>query len=573
MGLDKLRQCRNKRELASAIDIKYSYLTYNLYKRPDEDRYKTFYIPKRDGRLRVIYAPATIIKCAQRNIANILTSAYKAKPCVHGYNEGTSIKTNALLHANKKIVVNIDLSDFFPSINFGRVRGLFLSAPFLLNEEVATFLAQICCYNKVLPQGAPSSPIISNYICYRLDYALVKYASRNKMHYTRYADDITLSTNLKEIPRQIGEIIDGKLKLNQELINIIEKNGFAINNNKVRYAYRNNRQEVTGLIVNSKVNVPRKLIRQVRAMLHAWAKFGLSNASKEHFEKYNYKYKNPESNEVSFKKELSGKLNYIGYIKGYSDRIYQNLYSEIKKIDTSIKLTIPDSIKATSYDGIVFCEGRTDVIHLRAALNYFKNVGLYRGLNIWIYDRYKDDLNINNSQLYQACSSRGITKKSDRYEIFLFDSDDNRYNVKNLTDGVNDYKNWGNKVYSVLLPNISIRSHGQLCIELYYSDKDFMTEDNDGRRLYLTSEFDPKSGDHKTKKLYYKGNRQKLAGKIPDVIDNDVLVIGTDKNVALSKMDFAKHIEKRKGNFADISFEHFEEIFNVIENIIYPRRD
>jgi RNA-directed DNA polymerase len=180
---------------------------------------------------------------------------------------GKNIVDNAQRHKKKRWVLNIDLDNFFPSINFGRVRGMFLKKPFYVPESVATLLAQICCYGNNLPQGAPTSPIISNMICAKMDSELQDLAWTCRCFYTRYADDITFSTTLPDFPVQIAKVhslLD--IELGKELKGIIESNGFNINPNKTRAFSYKQRQEVTGLTVNKRPNVRRKYIMQVRAI-------------------------------------------------------------------------------------------------------------------------------------------------------------------------------------------------------------------------------------------------------------------------------------------------------------------
>src|SRR5262245_27596171 len=179
------------------------------------------------------------------------------------------------------------LDNFFPSINFGRVRGLFMAEPFNIPEKGATILAQLCCHHGVLPQGAPTSPIISNIICSRLDRQLMKLARSYHCFYTRYVDDITFSKTSTSFPTQIGYFDENKNAIvGTELRQIIENNGFRINAEKVRLHTNKHRQSVTGLTVNEKPNIPRNFIRQVRAMIHAWDKYGLDAASQEHEARY-----------------------------------------------------------------------------------------------------------------------------------------------------------------------------------------------------------------------------------------------------------------------------------------------
>ena len=373
---------KTKRELAKILGVEYKTLIYNLYKLKFDEKYNLFEIKKRNGKTRKIIAPISGIKFIQENLSKILLEIHNAKFCVHGFLKSKSIKTNALPHVKKRILINLDLENFFPTINFGRIRGIFLSKPFEFPEPIATMLAQICCYEDYLPQGAPSSPIISNYVCRRLDNQLLKFAKKYKLDYTRYADDITFSTNLKSIPEGVGLVKDNNLKISEELNEIVVSNGFTINSEKIRYAFRNNRQEVTGLIVNSFTNVNRKYVRHVRAMLHAWEKFGVDAAAKEHFEKYNYKNKPLQNIELSFQAELVGKIGFIGHIRGKDNKIYKRLYERIKTLNPEVNLSIVEKASSESEIPIVYGEGKTDWKHLKAALTYFKRKGEYADLNI-----------------------------------------------------------------------------------------------------------------------------------------------------------------------------------------------
>jgi RNA-directed DNA polymerase len=167
------------------------------------------------------------------------------------------------------------LEEFFPSINFGRVRGFFLKTrDFTLQERVATVIAQIVCHENSLPEGSPCSPIISNLVTHVLDMHLVKLASECGCTYSRYADDLTFSTNKKEFPFQIAvpaETSAGLAHLwlpGESLRQVIERSGFRINSKKTRMMYRDSRQNVTGLVVNKKINVAREYHHNIRAMVH-----------------------------------------------------------------------------------------------------------------------------------------------------------------------------------------------------------------------------------------------------------------------------------------------------------------
>ena len=130
----------------------------------------------------------------------------EAQTIAHGFKRNRSIITNAKQHRNRRHVFNVDLEDFFPSINFGRVRGYFIrDSSFALDKDVATVIAQIACHENALPQGSPCSPVISNLIAHVLDMHLVNLASMVGCTYSRYADDLTFSTNKESFPPEIAE--------------------------------------------------------------------------------------------------------------------------------------------------------------------------------------------------------------------------------------------------------------------------------------------------------------------------------------------------------------------------------
>lgn len=302
--------------------------------------YRSFYIDKKNGDKRLISAPKKKLKSIQRVISQSLSNVYSPRKSAHGFIQGKSILTNASMHVDKKFVLNVDLLGFFDSLHFGRVRNLFQSYPLNLTQSVATVLAHICCLNGKLPQGAPTSPIISNMIAYKLDKDLHQLALTNRSTYTRYVDDITFSftQSRRRLPRDIVTVLkENNLKLGEKLTSIIEKNGFKINNEKSRCFSQNFRQVVTGLVVNERANVSRNFIRQTRSMIYAWKKFGLVNAALEYLSKYHDKsilekheifIKNNEDKGVFFSKIVLGRINFIGMVRGKSDRLFREiLYS------------------------------------------------------------------------------------------------------------------------------------------------------------------------------------------------------------------------------------------------------
>jgi RNA-directed DNA polymerase len=312
--------------VARLLNLDYRRLAHHIYHVPTEQKYKTFTLPKKTGGERTISTPVSALKIIQWKLNQILTAVYEVKPSAHGFVPGKNIVTNAKAHAGKRFVLNLDLADFFGSVNFGRVRGLFMATPYNLPARVATVLAQICCHEDKLPQGAPTSPIITNMLCAKMDSQLQRLAKECRATYTRYADDITFSTTLKEFPEALAYAIEteegDKLLLGDRLLGIIADNGFNINEKKVRLQVRGNHQEVTGLTTNKFPNVRRTYVRQIRAMLHAWAKFGLEAAEKEYREKYASKSRLTSKGDINFKQVLKGKIEFLGMVKGKNDLTY-----------------------------------------------------------------------------------------------------------------------------------------------------------------------------------------------------------------------------------------------------------
>ncbi len=212
-----------------------------------------------------------------------------------------------------------------------------MAVPYDLPAEVATVLAQIATWRNSLPQGAPTSPIIANMICSRMDTQLQRLARRNNCRYTRYADDLTFSTLGKRFPGSIctkkatdqGEIVEP----GAELRRLIEDNGFMINSSKVRLQAHTEHQEVTGITVNKFPNVDRRFVRQIRAMLHAWAKYGHEAAQAEYLAKYDFQgRRGPYKEKPKFSIVVKGKIDFLSMVRGKTDPIYQNFLGEFNRL-------------------------------------------------------------------------------------------------------------------------------------------------------------------------------------------------------------------------------------------------
>ncbi len=290
--LASLKSAKSLADVAQLVGFRAAALSYILYKIPVERRYFKFEIAKRAGGTRKISAPAPQLKLVQRRLADLLQNCADeinhisgfSDSIAHGFKRKKSIVTNAKRHRRRRYVLNIDLRDFFPSINFGRVRGFFIKDKnFALDHRVATVIAQIACYENSLPQGSPCSPVISNLIGHVLDIHLAKFALKNGCTYTRYADDLTFSTNKARFPEEICCISQGSPHTwvpGDRLAELLNSSGFAINQDKTRMQYRDSRQEVTGLIVNRKLNVRCEYRHLVRALVHRLVNTGSFDVSR-----------------------------------------------------------------------------------------------------------------------------------------------------------------------------------------------------------------------------------------------------------------------------------------------------
>jgi RNA-directed DNA polymerase len=402
--LDHLKSAESLSDLARLLRFTPKGLSYVLYNTEPAQKYSTFEIPKRKGGTRSISAPKGALKLLQHNLANLLydcrdeiEAKRPAKPrhraLSHGFRRGQSIFTNASEHKNRRYVLNLDLHDFFPTFNFGRVRGFFIkNLDLLVPEKVATVIAQIACYEGSLPQGSPCSPVIADMIAHILDVRLAQLARRYKATYSRYADDLTFSTNQREFPAALAHREDkpgSEWQLGAALTSTIERCGFTVNPAKTRMQVRASRQMVTGLTVNKKVNVPKDYYRAVRSMCNALFQTG--------------SYHRPipkacvgtDAAPVDLIKKsgpLEGMLSHVYHIKGQFARrqAISGKATEWNKSDEQSgqkEIPIPSEKLYRKFlfykyfiapeKPLILCEGETDIIYLRNAL---KNLAQFHPL-------------------------------------------------------------------------------------------------------------------------------------------------------------------------------------------------
>jgi RNA-directed DNA polymerase len=375
--LAALKSAASRNDVAKLLATSLKGMTSILHTTPIANRYTEFQIPKKGGGSRTIKAPDEKLKLLQKKLSILLqdcldeiNAAKNIKGTIaHGFMRHRNIVSNAERHHHRRWVFNIDLKDFFPSINFGRVRGFFIKDKnFALQPHVATVLAQIACDGAALPQGSPCSPVISNLVAHVLDIHIVRLAAEVGCTYSRYADDLTFSTSKQEFPAEIARptAAPHSWVIGERLQEIITHSGFTVNHGKTRMQYLDSRQEVTGLVVNRKVNIRREYRHSTRAMVHRLFNTGkfqiLGPITKDGVTTFQMRDGSLD--------ELQGRLGFVDSIDVYNK----------KKVGKG-KGTVSFSRKELMYrqfiiyrdfyiakTPVVLCEGKTDGVYLKHAI-------------------------------------------------------------------------------------------------------------------------------------------------------------------------------------------------------------
>ena len=409
----------------NAIPFKLQQITYYASPKRSQKAYKEFQIKKKSGGTRTICAPENGLKAIQKTLAIVLQCVFEPHEAAKGFVMGKSIVDNAKEHTSQNYVYNLDLKDFFPSIDQARVWACLKLKPFNLVDEnrsdefdvrkvetgirklitnnnekiqykitggqilfindnehnyenylkrlkkegldyaedilryigskenikslkklmigrvhLANIIAVISCTEmlveredegewkqvkrNVLPQGAPTSPVFSNIICQKLDRRLSGVAKRFNLNYTRYADDITFSS-MHNVYQKEGEFL-------KELNRIIKDQNFDIKESKTRLQKTGFRQEVTGLIVNDKVNVRKRYVKQIRMWLYYWEKYGYNKAESIFLRDYFFDKGHTKRAKPNFQNVLSGKLEYLKMVKGFENATYLSLNKRFEKL-------------------------------------------------------------------------------------------------------------------------------------------------------------------------------------------------------------------------------------------------
>ncbi len=547
--LKKLKKATSLSDLANILGYKPKSVSFIIYKIPEDKKYIEFEIVKKNGKTRKIKAPVDQLKYLQRRLADLLNSCFdeisskaQKKSLSHGFRKNHSIFTNANNHKNRRYVFNVDLQDFFPSINFGRVRGFLIkNNNFCLNENVATVIAQIACHNNELPQGSPCSPIISNLVGHLLDVRMVNLAKKGKCTYSRYADDLTFSTNRKEFPSLLAlKDDDSNWVASKKLKQEIEKVGFSINPEKTSMQYKNSRQLATGLIVNAKVNVKKEYYKNARSMCH-----NLFNTGEFYID-------NENKAELSTVHQLEGILSFIYQIKRhhesskegnrkYNPTAFTNLYRKFLLYKHFYSLNKP----------LILCEGKTDVIYLKCALKQLSS-------------KYGDFVEIIDGKI--------------NYKISFFNFSKNLRDIFSISTGTSglDFLMESYTKYNPIfkaprkaLPVVIIVDHDDGLKEIK-------------KKLKIKNSEPIKQFYHYISNMYVLIVPKDSTGAIEDLFDKDILSTSIDgktfnrrkkidANKEYGKIVFAEKVIS--ANQKDIDFNRFSEVFDGLKAIINDCED
>lgn len=548
-----------REEVAKLLGIELKELTYLLYKEKVENLYNTFEIPKKNGEFRIIHAPKDDLKWIQRKLSDKLSEVHSdyllnnnIKSVIsHGFQEGKSIITNASLHRHKKYLLNIDIADFFPSFHFGRVQGYFRkSKEFNFSKEVSTIVAQLACYKGKLPQGAPTSPIISNLIFNIIDLHILKLAKNYKLDYTRYADDMSFSTNNKAFRKDYLAFI-------QELKELVEKNGFVINQNKTRLEYYSSRQEVTGLTVNDKINASRTFINNTRAMANQLYKTNSFQI-------------NGRDGTLN---QLEGRFSFINQLDWLSNKLE---YRTTKK-KTNKKFISGLNTREKQYQYFLFykyffrpdrptivTEGKTDILHIKSALMKY-------------YDRYPKLITKISDGKYEF--KVYFLNKTRRLDYFLGISSDGADTMKNIwnfyigkNNCINIYEYIKNKSQNESLDKVNP-------VILLFDNEQKSDRPLKNFLKYLGIKLDDRQISKQLKANLFLQTIPLMKGleecEIEDLYEKEVLNVTIDgKNFCRSAEDdsekyFGKHIFSMyiRERYNRIDFSNFLEVLDSINNL------
>jgi retron-type reverse transcriptase len=303
-----------KEHLAERLGVTPKQLGWLAY---GKNRYRVFSIPKSNGEARRVDEPVDKLKTVQHWVLRHVLAKLPTHRAAQGFRHRRSTLTNARKHLNKKVVVRIDLKDFFPSISLKQARRVYLKAGY--PYTVANLLANLSTREGVLPIGAPTSPALANQVCRKLDHRLWMLSYRARYFYSRYADDLVFSS----YNREFGSLVPF-------LKQVIIEEGFDINERKVAIARRNGRQMVTGIVVNRRTNLDRERYKWIRAVVHNCLQQGVGPALHRWGERMAQTGRVRPTDTEQFRQQLAGQVAYLRHI---NPRKFTKLWHQFQEID------------------------------------------------------------------------------------------------------------------------------------------------------------------------------------------------------------------------------------------------
>lgn len=286
---DKYNEILSSFNLLNTTDIKkINKILYNISNNIDAN-YTEIIIKKKTGGVRFIYEPSKILKSIQKRILKNILEERKLSCYSYAYKKNISILDNAKPHINKKIILKLDIKNFFDNINFEMVYNECFNE-MLFPRKMGILLTNLCMYGNKLPTGAPTSGYISNIVMRSFDEKIGKYCKENNITYTRYSDDLSFSGDF-----ELKELMD-------IVVRELKEKGFKLNKKKVKVISNKTRQQITGIIVNKKLNIRRSYKNKIRQEVYYIKKYGLVS----HLNKIKSK-----ENKIDYLQKLLGRINYV----------------------------------------------------------------------------------------------------------------------------------------------------------------------------------------------------------------------------------------------------------------------
>ncbi len=274
-----------------------------------ENNYKIHKIKKHNGKFRTIHEPSYLLKSVQRKILNNILNNKSISKYAKAYHKGISLKDNALPHLSKKIVLKLDIKNFFDSVNFVDIYNTCFGIEYF-PKTIGMLLTHLCTYYDYLPQGAPTSSYISNLVMKEFDEEIGEYCDSLNISYTRYSDDMTFSGDFNT-----SEII-------KKVRTMLHKLGLELNNEKISVIKYGNRQSVTGINVNEKIQVQIDYRKKIRQEIYFIRKYGIES---------HLKYINYVDSKETYLTSLIGKVNYVLQINN-SDKEFLEYKKYLKEL-------------------------------------------------------------------------------------------------------------------------------------------------------------------------------------------------------------------------------------------------